>query len=617
MLINIGHYSLIILLLNTIIILLIPFFKNKYIIIRKDNLLKIISIQQIISTIILISLMYSYIISDFSIKNIKENTHITLPLLYKISALWGNHEGSILLWCFLLIFYIFLVTLISHDLSINILFKYIYIQSFISLFFILFTLLTSNPFLFLYIYNINGSELNPILQDAVLAIHPPFIYLGYIGSSICYAMVLIILIENKIYKILKRYIHINILITWSFLTIGLLLGSWWSYYELGWGGWWFWDPVENAALLPWLLLLMLIHTIKQESLINWTILLSIFSFIFSLLGTFFVRSGILVSVHSFVVDYYRGFFIFSFLIIIVLISLYLYFLNRKRIYKYTYFKYTYYDNYILLNNIILLVIFMTVLIGTILPTIFSFFFNTNISIGISFYNYILTPILIPLFLLMFLSIYIKNYQFTISFLLPILFIFFIYKIEASYIYFFILLLLFLLLISLILYVYHYRFINSMIISHFGVFIFFIGVFISNIMYIDSIQIMFPGDEVILNNHIFNLRSINYIIGSNYYSLYGNVSLINKNNIINILFPEKRYYFIKGTYITKSIIYSNYFSDVYAIIGDGNYTNGWYTKFYYRPLISFIWIGPLFFIIGALYSLYKIILFKYRQFIFWY
>lgn len=617
MLVNIGHYFLILLLFNTILILLIPFFKNKYILLKKNNLIKITCIQQIISTIILISLIYSYIISDFNIKNIKENTHITLPLLYKITALWGNHEGSILLWCFLLILNIFIITLISHDLSINILFRYIYIQSFISCFFILFTLFTSNPFLFLYIYNINGSELNPILQDAALAIHPPLIYLGYIGSSICYSMVFIILIEKKMFNILRRYIHINIFITWCFLTIGILLGSWWSYYELGWGGWWFWDPVENAALLPWLLLTMLIHTIKQESLINWTILLSIFSFIFSLLGTFFVRSGILVSVHSFVVDYYRGFFIFSFLLFIVFFSLFYFFNNRKYMYQSIYFKYNYKDNYILLNNIIILVIFITIFIGTILPTIYSFIFNINISIGISFYNYILTPILIPFLLLMFLSIKINNYKFTLGFLFPILLIIFIYKIEISYIYYLIILLLLLLLITLILYVYYNRFINSMVISHFGVFIFFIGVFISNIMYIDNIQIMFPGDEILLNNHLFNLRSINYIIGSNYYSLYGNISLINKGNLINILFPEKRYYFIKGTYITKSIIYSNYFSDVYTIIGDGNYNYGWYTKFYYRPLISFIWIGPLFFIIGAIYSLYNIYLFKYKQFIFWY
>jgi len=613
MFVNIGHYCMILLLFNNILILITPLIKNKFIPLNKINIIKFVSLQQIISTVILISLIYSYIISDFDLKTIKENTHITLPLIYKITALWGNHEGSIFLWCFLLILYMFIIILVSHDLSIKHLYLYTYIMSIISFFFIIFTLFTSNPFLYLYIYHINGSELNPILQDMVLAIHPPLIYLGYIGTSVCYTIVIILLFEKRLFMVLKKYLHMNILVTWCFLTTGIILGSWWSYYELGWGGYWFWDPVENAALLPWLLLVILIHTVKQESLINWTTLLSIFSFIFSLLGTFFVRSGIIVSVHSFIVDYNRGILIFCFIFIIFICSLFYFFLNMKYIYKHIYF--TYIDNYINLNNIIILVIFITILIGTILPTIYLFLFNINISIGISFYNYILTPILIPFFLLMFLSVSYKNYNFTIGFLLPIYLLIFIYKLDISYIYLLIITLLLLLFISLIMHIYKYKLINSMILSHFGVFIFFIGVFVSNILYIDHIQIMFPGNEVILQNNIFNLRSINYIIGSNYYSLYGNISLTNKNDFINILFPEKRYYFIKGTYITKSIIYSNYFTDIYTIIGDGNYLNGWYFKFYYRPLMSFIWIGPLFFILSGLLIVYKIFQFKYNRFIY--
>jgi cytochrome c-type biogenesis protein CcmF len=605
--------------------LILPIINNKIINIKRKHIIRIISIEFILIVIIIIGIIYSYIISDFTILNIKENSHSTLPLLYKITGLWGNHEGSMLLWCFLLICNNYLITITGIKISTNIILKYVNIQSFICFFFLFFIIYTSNPYINLYIYNINGSELNPILQDTVLAIHPPLIYLGYIGSSISYTLLLIILIERELYNTLKIYIYINILISWSFLTIGILLGSWWSYYELGWGGWWFRDPVENAALLPWLLMIIVIHTIKYNSLIYWTVFVGIFIFIFSLLGTFFVRSGILVSVHSFAVDYYRGYFIFGFILMIIVLSIYLFIQNINYIFKYTYYKYNAYNNIILINCILVSVFFFTVLIGTILPTVLNIFMNINISIGISFYNYILTPLIIPLLIIMSfilnisnkLDDYSKYYKFSFGSLLPIIFFMILYKMDNYYLFFIILLLLILLLCSFFIYIYHFNIINAMIISHFGIFIFIMGIIISNIMNLEYIKIMFPGDEILLNNHIFNLRTINYIIASNYYSLYGNIAVINNAYDVNILFPEKRYYFIKGIYITKSNIYSNYFTDIYAIIGDGNYSLGWYTKFYYRPLMSFIWIGPLFFIFGVMFSIFNFISFKYRQLLVWY
>jgi cytochrome c-type biogenesis protein CcmF len=607
MIINLGHYCLIFLLFITTLLLFLPLIKNNFI--KKKQLVSILSIEVILITIIIASLQYSYIISDFSIINIKENSHITLPFIYKITALWGNHEGSILLWSFLLIIYTFYLFIIEDNLQTNILIKILYIQNIFIFFFLLFTLFTSNPFIYTYIYNLNGSELNPVLQDIVLAIHPPLIYIGYISSSIIFTLTLVILIEQKYNTILKRYIHISGLITWSFLTIGIILGSWWSYYELGWGGWWFWDPVENSALLPWLLVTVLLHSIKYDYLFKWTMFINISIFIFAILGTFFVRSGILVSVHSFAVDTFRGFFIFIFLILIIIGSSFIFLSNISKISKYTYYTYKNINIYIIINNIIIIIIFITVLIGTILPTLFNIFLNKNISIGISFYNKTIIPIIIPLLIVMSISIfikktnYLKSHQFSLSTLFFISLMIFLYKLDVSYYIYTIALLLILLLTSLLKYIYIYKKIDAMVLSHFGFFLFVMGALVSNIFQLESIQIMFPGDQVTLNSHIFNFRGINYIVGSNYYSMYSNIALTNKNDFINILFPEKRYYFIKGIYITKSIIYSNYFSDVYAIIGDGNFNYGWYTKYYYRPLMSFIWIGPLFFIIGALHSIY--------------
>lgn len=604
---NLGHYCLILLLIIAIIFL----FSNQNII-NKKRIINIFSIKFILIATVLLSLEYSYIISDFSIINIKENSHISLPLLYKITALWGNHEGSILLWSFIIILITFLFLFLLKEIPIYLLYRFMYIQNIFIIFFVMYTLFTSNPFIYTYLYNLNGSELNPILQDTVLAIHPPLIYVGYINSSINFSLVLTILIEKNDFNLFKKYLNISGLVTWIFLTIGILLGSWWSYYELGWGGWWFWDPVENAALLPWLLVLISIHCIKYDYLMRWTIMINILIFIFCILGTFFVRSGILVSVHSFAVDYSRGFFIFGFLILVILITSILYIRNIKHVHKYTYYSYKTIHDIITINNVIILIIFVTILFGTILPTVYLFILKQNISIGISFYTKTIIPIIIPILIIMSVNtlikklFFIREHSFSLGITIIFILILIILKINYSYYNFIIMVLLLWLASTLIKYIYIYKIINPMIIGHFGFFIFILGVLISSILQLESIQIIFPGDEIKIEEHIFNFRDINYITGLNYYSIYGNIAVINKGDYINILFPEKRYYFIKGIYITKSVIYSNYFADIYTIIGDGNFNSGWYTKYYYRPLISFIWIGPMFFVFSALISIKKII-----------
>lgn len=624
MIANIGHYSLIFLLIFLFFVLVMLPIHNRVYLFNKNNAIQINSVKMILITIAIISLLYEYVVTDFTIYNIKGNSHSALPLVFKIAGLWGNHEGSILLWSFLFIFTNFIFSICSNYISANILYKYLYIETIITFFFILFIIMTSNPFIYIYTYIYNGSELNPILQDTILAIHPPLIYIGYISSVVGYILILISLIELNMYKILKTYIRMSFYITWGFLTIGIVLGSVWAYYELGWGGWWFWDPVENAALMPWILVTIYIHIIKEDFLNYWSVFIGILINIFSLLGMFITRSGLLLSVHTFAIDLFRGYFLFSFLLLVIIASFYLFFRNVKKLLKYTYYTYNSIDFFIVMNFIVLLVIFIIVFLGTILPIFFSFLLKMNILIGISFYNYVLIPLLIPFFILMIFSLFYKRvlrlythyYYFSVGGFIFIFIFLLYYFLEGTYIFYLLLFLLTWLFFFLFLYVFVYRLVNFMIVSHFGVLVFFLGVLISNLWQVESVQIMFSGDFVLINHYYFYLKEVNYLKGNNYYSLYGNIVVYNDDDFINVLFPEKRYYFIKGIYMTKSVIHSNYFADIYAIIGDGNFNFGWYTKYFYRPLMLFVWIGPLFFILVAISYIYYYFYLKYKWIVCW-
>ena len=266
------------------------------------------------------SLMNAYIVSDFSVTNVILNSHSEKPLLYRISGVWSNHEGSLLLWVLILTFYSFCILVFSNELPSKLLSRVLAIQSLISAGFIGFILFTSNPFLRTFPPVLNGNGLNPVLQDPGLAFHPPLLYMGYVGMSVPFSFAIAALMSHKVDSIFARWIRPWVLCSWCFLTLGISLGSWWAYYELGWGGWWFWDPVENASFMPWLAATALLHSSvvaeKRESLKSWTILLSIIAFSLSLLGTFLVRSGVLTSVHAFASDPARGLYILAFFVIV-------------------------------------------------------------------------------------------------------------------------------------------------------------------------------------------------------------------------------------------------------------------------------------------------------------
>ena len=344
-------------------------------------------------------LTYCFITSDFSLNVVKNNSNSQLPLIYKFTGVWGNHEGSILLWLLIMTFF---GLLLSYQKKINANLKEVTLSIQNILIFLVssFILWTSNPFERSFPPSIDGSDLNPLLQDPGLIIHPPFLYLGYVGFSIVYSLALAILILNQNKKEFFETLRPWIFISWTFLTCGIGLGSWWAYYELGWGGFWFWDPVENASLLPWLTASALLHTViissKNKSLQNWTIFLSITTFLLSLLGTFLVRSGVLVSVHAFANDPTRGIFILLLLMIVTGIGFFFFlrrthsFSNRIKINLISR------EGAISLNNIFMLTLSFTILLGTVYPLISNVFFKNKISIGAPFFNSILSPLMLPI-----------------------------------------------------------------------------------------------------------------------------------------------------------------------------------------------------------------------------
>ena len=346
------------------------------------------------------SLMYLHVVNDFSLLNVFQNSHSTKPLLYRISGVWGNHEGSMLLWLLVLTSVNYWIYKLYNNNNINFVSKTLQIQAFVITGFSLFILLTSNPFEIMKNVYSDGLGFNPILQDPALAIHPPLLYFGYVGLSAAFSFSIATMHQknkNEIhwYKYMKPFV----IAAWSFLTVGIAFGSVWAYYELGWGGWWFWDPVENAALMPWLLATALLHSLvsveRKKILQNWVLLLSILSFLLSVIGTFLVRSGILTSVHTFALDPERGIYILGFVLILGVYSLSLFALKSSNFYNKSYFIFLSKEGSIFVNNLIMSVVCISVFFGTIYPLFVEIFTQNRISVGEPYFNSTVIPIMTP------------------------------------------------------------------------------------------------------------------------------------------------------------------------------------------------------------------------------
>jgi cytochrome c-type biogenesis protein CcmF len=376
------------------------------------NTVNLIILQKFsVTNFILISssfsiLLYSFIISDFSLLIVTNNSHSLKPLIYKISGLWGNHEGSLMLWALILSFFTYLISRNKSQISFKLLSSILGVQTLILFSFLAFILFTSNPFERLEIPPLDGKGLNPLLQDPGLAFHPPILYLGYVGLSVSFSFAVAALITGEINQIWARQIRPWITIAWSALTLGIALGSWWAYYELGWGGWWFWDPVENASFMPWLIATALLHSVRlletRLILVSWTVLLAILGFSFSLLGTFIVRSGLLTSVHAFATDPSRGIFILIILTIATGVPLILYAIRSSDLYTEKKIEFNVFskETALLINNLFLSTATLTILIGTLYPLFLDAFNGEKISIGPAYYNATFAPIMAPVILIM-------------------------------------------------------------------------------------------------------------------------------------------------------------------------------------------------------------------------
>ena len=564
-------------------------------------------------------LLLAYILSDFSLVNVYENSHSNKPLFYKISGTWGNHEGSLLLWINILVLFssLFLFLTKNNDKSFKIL--TLLFQNLLIATFLIFLLTNSNPFSGLFPVPLEGLGLNPILQDPALAIHPPLLYVGFVGSSIYFSAALAALISKIDSQSFAISIKSWVLVSWFFQTVGILVGSIWAYYELGWGGYWFWDPVENSSLMPWFVMTALLHSIlvleRRIGLYSWVIVLSILTFTMSVTGTFLVRSGILNSVHTFASDPSRGLFILSFLVLMVFSSIFIFFkFSPKENKKYSVFSK---EAFIIANNWFMIFFLGVVLIGTLYPVLLDTITGSKISVGPPYYNLILAPFLIPLLFLMTSG---PNYKwisnevrslFNLVLVLSVtlfLITFFLIK-ESSFL---INLILFfsIYLITQTLFDFYESFkkknINiSRIISHlgFGLLIFFI--YINHIFSVENNFNLKLGETKKTDYYTIKFVNLEEQSVKNYKSIIGYFNVTNKKNFTSKeLKPEIRVYDKPFTITYEASINSNLFSDTYLTMSNISDTDVFNIKFQVKPFMNLIWLSVLLLSLGGVLNFFK-------------
>ena len=571
-----------------------------------------------------ISLILAFVSSDFSNYNVFQNSHSSKPLFYKITGTWGNHEGSMLLWLVVMIFYSFVFSF-NKTLQTDLKKLTIFFQTFIYLIFCLYVIFASNPFLVNSIKMNEGLGLNPILQDPALSIHPPMLYFGYVGFSLILSLAIAGLILNKINKewiiVTKKWT----LFCWSMLTGGIALGSFWAYYELGWGGWWFWDPVENVSLMPWITGLALVHSLmmtKEEELLKrWIVFLAILCFSLSVFGTFLVRSGILTSVHSFANDSSRGIFILIIFLVVTGFSFIVFILKSPDSKGKLNLLFINKTSALVINNILMLVACATILLGTIYPIIIEVITNKRISVGAPYYNSTALPILLPGFLLMSIAPALswqtnklhkyKKYLFT--FFLMALVTFIVSLFSFFNIWGFVGILLSLTIISASLISIYYNYIksgfkkfftyNNALIAHIGVGIMILGITCSSIFQSEHYLSFNISEKKEINNYSYELTGTKIQNKDNFKELVGIFKIYKNNKVISEVRPSKRYYHVTKMITTEAGIYRHWFQDFYIVLGDEN-NEKWSVKIYQNPLVNLIWLGVILMILSGFIGIRK-------------
>ena len=615
MLSNLGNIFIIVALLISFLLVFFSFkeFKTNNSSIP-GKIYKISLLQLFFTASSFIILLLAYVLSDFSLANVYENSHTNKPLFYKISGTWGNHEGSLLLWINILVLFSSLFLFINKNNDKDFKILTLLFQNILVIIFLIFLLSNSNPFSKLFPIPLEGLGLNPILQDPALAIHPPLLYVGFVGSSIYFSAALAALISKIDSQSLAISIKPWVLVSWFFQTVGILVGSIWAYYELGWGGYWFWDPVENSSLMPWFVMTALLHSIlvleRRIGLYSWVIVLSILTFTMSVTGTFLVRSGILNSVHTFASDPSRGLFILSFLIIMVFFSTYIFFKfapNESK--KYTIFSK---ETFIIANNWFMIFFLGVVLIGTLYPVFLDTITGSKISVGPPYYNLVLAPFLIPLLFLMtsgpnykWISHETKSFFDLVLVLSVILFLITFLLIKESSLLLNLILFFSIYLIIQTLFDFYESFkkknINiSRIISHlgFGLLIFFI--YINHIFSQENNFNLKLGEIKKTDQYIIKFENLEEKSIKNYKSIVGYFNISDKKtSITKELKPEIRVYDKPITITYEASIESNLFSDTYLTMSNISETDVFNIKFQVKPFMNFIWFSVLLLSLGGL------------------
>ena len=620
MLSNLGFYSLVFGLITSFVIIfkattLIKNNKNNFII----NINYLLFFQLFFVLLSFVFLLCSFILSDFSNITVYNYSHTTKPLFYKISGLWGNHEGSLLLWLLVLtsIIFIFVCDTKSFDSKYKL--YTILFHEIIVIGFFLFILFTSNPFEIIFPIPNEGLGLNPILQDPALAIHPPVLYLGYVGTSIIFSASLSAIINKNVTQPWAKHIKKWTFISWIFLTLGIMLGSIWAYYELGWGGFWFWDPVENVSLMPWLCLTALLHCVlvleKRNSLKNWTILLSIATFALSMSGTFLVRSGILNSVHTFANDPSRGVFILVFLLILILMAISIYFIFSSEEVDTKSFYWFSKETAVLINNWFMMYFLSVVLIGTVYPIFLEVITNKKISVGPPFYQKLLVPFLVPFLLFMAIGPKLKwirdkissiNYKILFIVILTFLLAYLI-MIYSSVKYLFATIL-----IAMSIFLFFISFSDlfrekiqlPQKITHFSFSVLILSILLNGIFSKEINSNMKVGDELKFVNKIIKFKSIDLKEEKNYKALLGNFEITETGKYPIDFRPEIRIYNQPIISTSEADIRTNLISDnfiVFSLLKDEETFN---VRYQFKPLMLLIWISSFFMAIGGVLAILK-------------
>ncbi|OYW61953.1 MAG: heme lyase NrfEFG subunit NrfE [Rhodobacterales bacterium 12-65-15] len=635
MIIELGHFALILALMVALVQSTLPLWGAH----RSDARLMALAAPAALMQLGLVAvafavLTWAFVASDFSLAVVTSNSHTDKPLLYKISGVWGNHEGSLLLWVLILSAYGAAVAVWGGNLPERLRARVLAVQGMIGVAFLLFMLLTSNPFWRLVTPPLNGEDLNPLLQDPGLAFHPPFLYLGYVGLSMAFSFAVAALIEGRVDAAWGRWVRPWTLAAWIFLTIGIGLGSWWAYYELGWGGFWFWDPVENASFMPWLLAIALLHSSivveKRESLKSWTILLAIMAFGFSLIGTFIVRSGVITSVHAFANDPERGVFILMILGVFIGGALILFAVRAGALEAKGVFAVVSRESALVANNILLAVSAFVVFIGTIWPLIAELFLDRSVSVGAPFFNAAFTPFVVGLALILppgaMLAWKRGAMARGLRSLIPAL-------------------VLSLALAALAFAMQTGRTALGPIGVGLGAWVLFgavtdlwarsgregfttrlgrltrlprsdwgkavahgglgITIFAVSAMLswkIEDIRVVQIGETFPLGAYEVRLDDVREVAGPNYLSTMGFLTVLRNGAVVAQVTPEKRVYPVAGMPTTEAAIDYGFLRDLYIVLGDRQQSGGWAVRSYVEPFANWLWAGCLVMAFGGVLSL---------------